>query len=286
METRVSALQKLGLPAEVVALLAEATKKPGEEVKLPMGTRLTAMLSKGGVAHRNTVVEWQSPIVGTEFVAPAEKWTVTFDGKAYTAYLFKVCNNWSSVVGPAPTPPAAPVAAAPPPTPSVTRGCPKGIVLFANAWTMESMPDDLRKQAEALISAATLRDSQNASNPEAYKPDALSRTMGDELILVVKVRAPVGVSIRAQLLDPVTTQVVEDLGEFRLTDGIAKIYLKPEQRLKIVQTIWPAWFDSPTVSGGERRLWLFPNEWMNKTGGRYCTKQVNGAYRQMNKPNL
>lgn len=136
-----------------------------------------------------------------------------------------------------------------------------------------------------MVTLATGRDSKNASDAKAYKPDAFSRTLGDEVINVVRVRAPVGVDIHARLLNPATLEVVEDLGNVPLVDGIAKIYLTDTQRANIVETIWPAWFSSPTVSGGERRLWFFPHEWEKKTeSGRFCTKQQNGFYKKANRP--
>ena len=130
MRTRESAFQKLGFPAPVVALLMEATKKPGEQVKLAMGERLTTMLSRGGIAHHDVVIAWKSPIRGTEFVAPAEKWQVTFDGKVFTGFLFDVCNNWSAIIGPAST------AAVPPPQPlPIIGSCPDVYTLKVNVWT-------------------------------------------------------------------------------------------------------------------------------------------------------
>lgn len=98
MKTRENAFKKLGFPEPVIALLMEATKSPGEEVKLAMNERLSAMLSKGGVLHKDVVIVWKSPIRGTELIAPAEKWTVTSEGKVFTALRFEVCQNWSSII--------------------------------------------------------------------------------------------------------------------------------------------------------------------------------------------
>ena len=123
MKTRESAFLKLGFPTEVVARFMEATKKPGEKVRLVMGDRLTTMLSKGGVVHKDVVIAWESPIRGTELVAPAEKWQVTWEGKTYTAILFEVCYNWSSIVGPVPKSVAPPVKqyTLPPKSPTLTQ---------------------------------------------------------------------------------------------------------------------------------------------------------------------
>ncbi len=99
MKTRESAFQKLGLPKPVVALFIEATKKPGEKVRLVNGDRLTAMLSKGGVVHKNVTVAFDKPPVSgkMEYAAPAEKWQVSWQGKVYTVFLPEICGNWSSI---------------------------------------------------------------------------------------------------------------------------------------------------------------------------------------------
>lgn len=296
MRSRESGFQALGLSSACVRELMVATQNPGVRVRINVGDHLDAMLSKGGVVHKNVTVAFQSPVHGMEYSAPAEKWEVTCEGKTVAALLPDVCNNWSLVIGLAPV---AQVGVLPParvgtPGPIVTTpGCPKGIVLFANAWTMDSMSEDLRQKVLAQIAAATNRDSMNASNVSAYRANdvsggnpgqPLSSNVGDELIRVVNVRAPVGITITAQLLDPVSLAVTKDLGEFRLIDGIAKIYLEPDQRKQVVQTIWPAWFNSPTVSGGERRILVLPESWLNKTGGRYCTAQENATYWVRDRP--
>jgi hypothetical protein len=166
----------------------------------------------------------------------------------------------------------------------VSAACPRGFIVFANAWEKNRFPADLLERVEKLIAAATHRDSQNASNAAAYKPDDFSRTLGDETIERVKVRSPVQASLRARLLDPQTLRVVEDLGLVSFTDGIAPIYLTSGQRDYILETVWPGYFSSPTVSGGERRLWIFPGEWERLLGGRWCTMQEHGIYDKVNKP--
>ncbi len=98
MRTRESAFRKLGLPAPVVALLMKATAKRGSPTTLVVGDKLTAMISKGGIVHRNVVVAFVSPVRNMEYAAPAEKWQVSWRGKTYTVILPKICNNWSSIV--------------------------------------------------------------------------------------------------------------------------------------------------------------------------------------------
>ena len=56
MRTRESAFSKLDLRKPVVKLLVEATQKPGEKVRLVNGDKLSAMMSKGGIVHRNVIV--------------------------------------------------------------------------------------------------------------------------------------------------------------------------------------------------------------------------------------
>ncbi|MFZ3043867.1 MAG: hypothetical protein WA058_02030 [Minisyncoccia bacterium] len=167
-----------------------------------------------------------------------------------------------------------PITPAPPPKPAVpvaTGACPNGFTLVANAWDLKSLPDDIRKNAEGLIAAAESRDSQNATNAEAYKPDAVSRTLGGQLRREVKIRAPLTADIRVQLRDPQTLKVVEELGLLHLVDGIGSIQLTYGQHLKIVETLWPGKFISPVVSGAARRIWLFRYEW-----GNWCEMNVHG----------
>lgn len=135
MKTRENAFLKLGFPTEVVARFMEATKKPGEEVKLAMGDRLTTMLSKGAVVHKDVVISWKSPIRGTELVAPAEKWQVTWEGKTYTAILFEVCYNWSSIIGSVPKSIEPPVKQYTlPPSTGIIATCPNVYFLKVNFW--------------------------------------------------------------------------------------------------------------------------------------------------------
>jgi hypothetical protein len=41
-------------------------------------------------------------------VAPAERWQIESEGQIYTAILFDICNNWSSIVAPVQTPKSPP----------------------------------------------------------------------------------------------------------------------------------------------------------------------------------
>ena len=304
-------LRQAGYPEPVISLLTEAMKNPGTEAHVTNGMRFDFMRSGKSALWRNVVVKFSKPPreseKNMELSAPSEEWTVEWNGGKWTAGIPKVCNNiyGRRPVTPAPVPPVAvkpPPATAQPPAkqliPTPTAVCPKGIVLFANGWTMDAIyaaSNDLGKRVDALIAAATKRDSENASNVKAYAAndvsggnigDGVSENIGDEIIRVVNVRAPLGIDIQVNLLDPVTTKVVEDLGKVPLVDGVAKIYLTEAQRAYIVETIWPAWFSSPTVSGGERRIWVLPGAW-NKKGGKnwhWCTLEENAAYWIVNRP--
>lgn len=97
MKTRESAFHKLGLPQPVIKLFMEETKKKGEKSLITVGDHLSAMLSKGGVVHRNVSVEFGSPVPRMQYAAPAEKWQVSWQGKIYTIFLPEICNNWASI---------------------------------------------------------------------------------------------------------------------------------------------------------------------------------------------
>ena len=88
MRTRESAFSKLDLPKPVVKLLVEATQKPGEKVRLVNGDKLSAMMSKGGIVHRNVTVAFAKPPVSgrMENAAPAEKWQGDVGGKGLRRY--------------------------------------------------------------------------------------------------------------------------------------------------------------------------------------------------------
>ena len=196
---------------------------------------------------------------------------------------------------------AIPVAIAPPPvrvvtvpTPVPTSFCPNGIALDVDSWVLEHIAakaPDLYKRVEEQMVAAARTDSEGASNPNAYRGDKFSRTLGDEVIERVNMRAPLnGVSITAQLLDE-KMNVVEDLGSFEFKNGIARIPLTEAQIGKIIQTIFPAWVSSPVISGEARRLLFFPEEWTKSKkdgarprGGHWCTMHEHTSYHQDDKP--
>lgn len=97
MRTRESAFRALGFPNEAVKELVRATEMPGERIRLTNGYRLSAMLSKGSVVHRNVVVDFIKPPINgkMEYAAPAEMWQVVWKGQTYTVILPDICNNWS-----------------------------------------------------------------------------------------------------------------------------------------------------------------------------------------------
>jgi hypothetical protein len=275
-------LRQAGYPEQAISLLSEAMKGPGVRTHVTNGMKLDFMRSGKSALWRNVLVKFKKPPRETsmEYSAPSEEWTVEWDGKKWTVGIPDVCNN---IYGKRPVR-HVPVATPAPRTVTTTRGCPNGIILYANIWSREaiaSVSEDLAAGADALITIASKRDSKNASIREAYSVDDVSRTLGDEIIAKVGVRAPVDSSITAQVIDPTSLRVVEDLGSFKFVEGIAAIPLTPDQRKMIIQTIWPAWVVSPTKSGGKARLWLLPEEWMNGRGnGRFCSKQENGIFKE------
>lgn len=139
MRTRESAFRKLGLPADVIATFMVATDKPGEKVRIVNGDKLSAMLSKGGVVHRNVTVAFVKPpqTANMEFAAPAEKWSVTQGDKTYTVFLPDVCNNWSAIL------PLSSLQVIALKTPLVFKpiagGCPDVYTLKVNVWKSDAM---------------------------------------------------------------------------------------------------------------------------------------------------
>ncbi len=262
MKTRESAFTKLGFPKPVVDLLVKATEQPGQKTRIFVGDRFSAMISKRSVVHQDVVVAFGSPTRGMEYAAPAERWQVVWEDKTYVVVLPDVCNNWSSIITPNPTP-----------TPVASGSCPNERTFMTRSYPQKNIPADLWARAEVLITAAANRDSSAARRPieldgkntrsaDAYKTDAVSRTLGPELYKL----PPAGDSVVfIRLLDPVMLTVAEDLGTIRLASGVAIKALSATQRAYIVETIWPADYKSPAVSDEFRRIWLFPEEWKNCT---------------------
>ena len=110
MQTRESAFSAMGLPESVIADFLRATEKPGEKIRLVNGDHLVAMMSKGGVVHRDAVVAFAKPPVSgkMEYAAPAEKWQISWEGKIYSIVLPEICHNWGYGWTPAPIPPTCP----------------------------------------------------------------------------------------------------------------------------------------------------------------------------------
>lgn len=149
--------------------------------------------------------------------------------------------------------------------------CPNGWRLVANAWSLASLPADLQEEVKKHIEAARKRNSRNASNAAAYKVDDVSRTLGARLRRDVRVRALIDAEVQVFYRSPQTVQVTQNLGLLHLSAGLGSIQLPGDPRAWIIGTIWPKNFLSPTRSGGERRLWLFPEEWST-----WCTMNVHG----------
>jgi len=259
----------LDLPNGLVAKLMDATSRPGETALIP--DRLDWMISKGGVIHRNVVVAVPSNQRGTEF------WEVGWAGKVYRIYL-PLCYNWCGAAGPVPVveipiapktpvaPPVVPVAPA-----FVTNGCPQGYRLIANVWSLAALPSEFQEEARQLAGVAEGRDSKEATDPEAYEGDAFSRTLGGPLRRRAVFRAVITADLRVRLRDPKNPKDVRELGVLRIVNGQGSFPLPVDPQGSVIETIWPPEFLSPVISGGERRIWLFPDEW-----GDQCTMNVHG----------
>ena len=100
MRMRESAFRSLGLPEPVAAAFMRATEQPGSRTHLTNGDHLTKMLSRGGVVHRDVLVDFVKPPISgkMEYAAPAEMWEVRFQGNVYSLILPEICGNWSLIV--------------------------------------------------------------------------------------------------------------------------------------------------------------------------------------------
>ena len=259
-------MRQAGYPEPVVSLLTEAIKKPGLRTHVTNGMKLDFMRSGKSALWRNVEVKFRKPPreASMEYSAPSEEWSVDLNGTAWTYGLPDVCNNSYGKRASAPTSPT-PVPTVP--LVSITSNCPNGRTLTANAWSLKALPEELRKKAEGHIAAANSR----GAGPDAYKADAVSRTLGGQLRREVKVRTPVTTDIRVAFRNPQTLAVVQDSGVLHIADGVGNMTISGDQLGMIIETIWPKEFVSPTVSGDAHRLWFFPEEWKS-----FCSMNIHG----------
>lgn len=144
--------------------------------------------------------------------------------------------------------------------------------LIANVWSLQQLPNDLRREVEKLIVVAEGRNTHNATNPAGYWGDSVSRIGWLLRETVGVVRASISAGIEVFYRDPQTARVVEGLGVIFVEAGTGKMRLPDDPRNWVIETIWPTnEFVSPTISGGERRLWLFGEEWKH-----WCTMNIHG----------
>lgn len=271
MQKREGAFRKLGFSGACIPLLMKATEQPGEQVILKNGDRFAAQISKGDVVHGlkegGGIVAFKTPMPGLDWTAPAERWSVTCEGRIETVDIPAVCFNITKGI---PVPAPAPLA-------SCTN---TGWIFEMRAYSEQTLPEVLHKQAAGLIAAASAADSEASRTPqrksaEMYKGDRLSRVMGESLYKQVKPTGDFG--NRVLLLDPSTFDVSEDLGVVPVVGGVGRITLTDVQHLKVVKTVWPKEkVKSPTLSGDENQNWFFPAEWQSEKGNRCIPRIVSG----------
>lgn len=148
-----------------------------------------------------------------------------------------------------------------------------GYRMQVNVWSFQLLPHVLQQEAVVLMNVAGTRNTRNGIDPDGYKGDAFSRTLGARLRRQVKTRAPVNVNISVFYRDLPTSRVVEELMSLNVRGGTGSITLPDDPRRWIIEAVWPdeTEFLSPIKSGGKRRLWLFPEEW-----GTHCTMNIHG----------
>lgn len=109
-------MRQAGYPEPVISLLTEAMKKPGVRTHVTNGMRLDFMRSGKSALWRNVEVKFKKPPreASMEYSAPAEEWTVEWNGTAWTTGVPDVCNNtYGKRVFVPPQQPPAPPAKAP-----------------------------------------------------------------------------------------------------------------------------------------------------------------------------
>ena len=207
-------LKQVGYPEPVIALLTEAMKQPGKEVHVTNGMKLDFMRSGKTALWRNVLVRFDQPPVKErmEYSAPAEEWSVDWNRETWTVGIPQVCENlYGKRSASLPPIPSASPTALPSASVFVTNACPSGYTLIANAWSLASLPSELRKEAGELIDAANARNSKEATALAAYQPPDVSRTLGKQLRESGIPHAQVSNDVRVRYLDQTTGQIVQEL---------------------------------------------------------------------------
>jgi len=257
MAARTQVFESFGFSNTCTQAAYQAMSAPGRVERLNPGDRLAAMMSRGHRLHRDVLVAFAQPTRGVDYSATVEIWEFDCEGRHYKIGLPQVCNNWvlyTAALSPA------------------VGSCPNGYLLVVHAWSLQSLPPDLQRQADELIRAAQVRQSMQATLLRPYRPDAVSRTLGRRLRLEVRTHAPVNADIQVRYLYPgrEPAQVASEVGTIHLNGGMGKLQMPGDPRQWVVEIIWPGYFLSPTTSGGEVRLRRFPDEpWL-------CTDNVHG----------
>lgn len=138
-----------------------------------------------------------------------------------------------------PAPKSAPPAVA-------TSVCPNGWTLTANAWSLKSMPEGLRKEIEARIAAAKER---SKANLDAFATgDSVSR-YGKRLREEVKVHAPVNADLMIQIGN-------RTVGTLKMVNGVGTFKFAEDPRSDVNTVTWPGF-----ISPEEGVMKIFPREW-------------------------
>ena len=171
------------------------------------------------------------------------------------------CSNTTR--GPAPLPTPVVVDRKPPVT---TAQCPE-LPLVAHAWSEKTISEkspEVYAEYKRLVGIAAQRRTEQATNPRGFLGDDVSRSIGGRLRREVKEHEPLTVDIPVQLRDLANPSIVRPYGTIKMVNGIGRITVTSEARNSIIETIWPADFNSPLASGPEDkkvpRLWVFPDK--------------------------
>lgn len=152
-----------------------------------------------------------------------------------------------------------------------TSACPKGKSIFAFAFSLSAMPNDLRERIKDQIAAANARNSQEGESLRAYQTEAVSRTYGKRLLAEVPLFPMTANSVVRYVDRGTGTEVLrfQNIGILEMANGkgVFKFADDPLAH-EAVSFVWPSTSGlvSPTLSGPDedlgREIRIFPYEWV------------------------